>query len=341
MKTLNNSILLISLIILAGCKSGEDHTSAARDLPVANVRAVTVTAMESNMQTEVVGTVRSVNRAVIAAKVTGTIEEMPVVLGSTVKAGDLLVRIGAGEISAKAIQAQAQLEQARRNLERERKLLQKNAATSENVKSLEDVYRVAEAMNREAEAMLGYTAITAPFDGVITAKPGNVGDLATPGAALLHLEDNNRLQVETSAPETLVLHIKPGDTLAIHIPAANLDLAGTVAQVAPAADPMSRTALVKIDIKPEPQLRSGQFARVVIPGKRKKSLFVPSEAIHVFGQMEKLFVVKNNAAQLRLVRTGTVAGGQTEILAGLESGETVAVEDSSRLIDGQPVKIVQ
>ncbi len=339
--TLQHITLIISLLILAGCQTEEKHKPLTMNLPVIDVQATTVVAQEGHLQTEVVGTVQSIDQAVIAAKVTGTIEEIPVVLGSSVKAGDLLVKISAGEISAKAIQAQAQLEQARRNLEREKKLLQKNAATSENVKSLEDMYRVAEAVHREAVTMLGYITVTAPFDGVITAKMTNVGDLATPGIPLLHLEDNSKLQVKASVPETLVLQILPGDSLAIHIPAANLDLKGTVAEVAPVTDPLSRTATVKININSGPQLRSGQFARVIIPGERKESLFVPSAAIHTFGQMEIMFVINENVAHMRLIHTGIVVGDQTEILAGVEPGEVIAITNISQLIDGQPVKIVQ
>jgi len=339
--TLHHVTLVITLLVLAGCQTEEKHKLPAIDLPVVDVQTMTVMTQEGHLQTEVVGTVQSIDQAVIAAKVTGTIEEMPVVLGSTVKAGDLLVKISAGEISARAIQAEAQLEQARRNLDRERKLLQKNAATSENVKSLEDMYKVAEAVHSEAVTMLSYITVTAPFDGVITAKMSNVGDLATPGIPLLHLEDNSRLQVETSIPETLVLQIQPGDTLLVHIPAANLDLQGTVAEIAPVIDPLSRTATVKINITPGPRLRSGQFARVIIPGDRKKSLFVPSTVIHSFGQMEKIFVSSQNKAHLRLIRTGMVVDDLTEVLAGLDPGETIITTNSSQLVDGQPIKTIQ
>ncbi|GAB4344308.1 MAG: efflux RND transporter periplasmic adaptor subunit [Desulfobulbaceae bacterium] len=290
---------------------------------------------------EVVGTVRPVNDALIAAKVTGTIVEMPVALGSIVGKGDLLVKISAGELSARAVQAEAQLEQARRNLEREKKLLKKNAATPESVKSLEDLYRVAEAAHREAVTMLGYTTITAPFAGVITRKRAGVGDLATPGTPLLTLEDTSRLQVEASVPETLILNIEKDQTLNVHIPVARLDITGTVTEVAPAADPLSRTATVKIGVESHSLLRSGQFARVSFPGPARKSLFVPSGAIRTFGQLEQMFVVEEGTARLRLVRTGAVTGEKTEILTGLEEGETFVVSPVADLRDGQPVKMVQ
>lgn len=340
LKTLLISIL--TLAVVAGCRGEHpEKEQTGNQLPPVKVEVMTVTAQEAPLQTEVVGTVQPVDRAEIAAKVTGTIEKIPVVLGSQVKEGDLLVKIIAGEISAKVIQAQAQLEQARRNLEREKKLLEKNAATAENVKSLEEAFRIAEAAHREANVMLSYTTITAPFDGQITSKNANVGDLATPGLPLLQLEDNRKLQVVTSVPEALVLEISPGDILPIQIPAAELDIHGKVAEIAPAADPLSRTAEVKIDIEEKVRLRSGQFARVALPGPKKDSLFVPASAVHVFGQMKRLFIIRKNTVQLRLIRTGMERDGQVEILAGLEPGETIIIRHDADLVDGQPVIIEQ
>ena len=329
------------MLLFVGCQSEDNPPIKSDNLPVVKIRTQIITAQKGHLQTEVVGTVRSVKQAAIAAKVTGTIVELPVVLGSTVKAGDLLVRISAEEISAKAVQARTQLEQAKRNLEREQKLLAKKAATSENVKSLEEMYRVAQAAHREANTMLSYTKITAPFDGVVTVKKAHEGDLATPGTPLLHLEDNSRLQVVASVPETLVLQIHHGDTLAVKIPVVDINTPGTVAELAPSADPQTRTALVKLDIDSGSGLRSGQFARVLIPGERKKSLFVPTSAIHRFGQMEQIYVIRDNKAHLRLIRTGAVIDDQTEILAGLDENETIAVSTDSTLVDGQPITIVE
>jgi len=189
--------LLIGLTGLTGCRGEHQKKVTARDLAPVQVQVVTVTRQKLPAQIELVGTVVPVNRAAIAAKVTGTIEKMPVVLGSRVKKGDLLVQISAEEISARVIQAQAQLAQAKRNLNREQKLLKKNAATSENVKALRDMYRVAKAAYDGARAMLGYTTITAPFNGLVTRKLANVGDLATPGTPLLEIENNKKLQVVT------------------------------------------------------------------------------------------------------------------------------------------------
>ena len=129
------------------------------------------------------GTVQAAESASIAAKISGNITDILVSPGSRVKQGDLLASISAGEISAKLLQVQAQLQQATRNLAREQSLLKKNAATVEMVKTLEDTKKIAEAAYKGARTMLSYTSINAPFDGIITKKHTNVGDLATQSIA--------------------------------------------------------------------------------------------------------------------------------------------------------------
>lgn len=333
--------LAAAMILIGGCRGEHPSPPAAVDLPPVDVQLFTATVWGSARHTEIAGTVRSVDQAVIAAKVTGTIDKMEVVLGSHVRRGDLLVKINAAEISARAAQAKARLDQAERNLARERKLLGKEAATPENVKSLEETARMAAAAHHEARTMLGYTTITAPFDGVVSRKMAHVGDLASPGVPLLHIENLQTLQIVVSVPEALVVGLAAGDTLPVHIPAAGIDLQGQVAEVAPAVDPRSRSATVRIDIDQAPRLQPGQFARVIIPGKAPPTLFVPNAAVQRFGQMDTVFTVEENRARLRLVRTGAVVDGQVEILAGLEAGEAIVINPSPGFIDGQPVRIVQ
>jgi membrane fusion protein, multidrug efflux system len=188
---------------------------------------VSVTVAEVSQQRlpsliEITGTLQAAQRAAIAAKITGVITQIPVELGSAVKAGDLLVTISAEEIAARLDQAEARLAQARRNLEREQNLLRKNAATPETVKSMHDQANIAQAGYREARAMLDATTITAPFDGVVTRKKARSGDLATPGAILLHLENNRTLQVTSAVPESLMLRIRPGDVLTVKVEAAGV-----------------------------------------------------------------------------------------------------------------------
>lgn len=327
-----------SLLSLVGCQSDhQTHQAGEEQLPTAKVSTTTVQVEKAGSLTEVMGTVEAVERATIAARINGHIVELPVLLGSKVKKGDLLVSISAGEISARLLQAQAQLTQAQRNLDREKKLMQKRAATAETVKSLEDVKRIAVASYKEAKTMLGFTRIVAPFDGTITRKFANIGDLATAGKPLLTLENDKSLQVISDIPEALVLQINTGDELPVRIPAAKLDLIGKVTEIAPATDPRSRTAPVKLAIGTYPNIRPGQFARVTLKGGESDVLRVPDSAVSTFGQMERVFVAQDNRARLRLVRSGSRFDSQLEILTGLKDGDTIITRSDIPLHDGQPI----
>lgn len=325
-------------VTVSGCDSDSRHRARQPEaLPSVPVEAVEATVAVPARQVEIMGTVQAADRASIAAKISGNITRLPVKLGSRVEKGALLAAISAGEISAKLLQAQAQLDQAERNLKRERNLLAQNAATPETVKSLEEARQIARAAYDEARTMLSYATITAPFDGIITSKSANVGDLATPGRELLELEGEDRLQVITDVPEAMILDLNLGDTLEVAIPAAGLNLAGSIVEIAPTADPRSRTAPVKLDLPADPKLRSGQFARVSLPSNRGEAILVPAAAVLQFGQMERIFVIRDGYAQLQLVKTGLHHGDTVEILAGLEAGDQVAIAGHQHLRDGQPV----
>ena len=327
--------LLFSLLF--GCRTEDPETRSKVELPIQKVTVAEVQLSPVTNQIEVLGTVASKNRAEISTKVSGTISTMPVVLGSEVRKGDVLLEISAGEIDARLRRAQAEFQQARRNLDREKKLLAKNAATPETVKSLEESLTIAEAAYEEAQTMQGYTHITAPFDGRVTRKMANRGDLATPGKPLLDIEDETQLQVLTEIPEAMIIHMKQGDQLSVRLPSANLTVIGTVTEVAPTANPSTRSGPVKLDIQAHSDLRPGQFARVVLTRKNTDTLTVSNKALVMHGQMEQMFVVDENIARLRLVRTGSRYGDNLEVLSGLAQGERVVVEGQNLLKDGQPV----
>lgn len=341
-KFFTGSLLCVSLILLLGCTEQEKHEKSQEPpLATVSVEVEEVVKETARSRIEVVGTLEAIERASISARISGQIIELPVVLGSKVNTGDLLVKISAGEISAKVLQAEAQLSQVRRNLDRESKLQKQGASTQETVNSLMDATRIAEAAFKEARTMLDYTTITAPFSGTVTKKIANIGDLASPGMVLLQIENGEALQVLAQVPESLLLSVRQGDSLSVQIPAASLMFTGQVAEVAPAADPMSRTAPVKINIPSNPDLRVGQFARIGLRGTKETTLLIARSAVLAKGQMDIVFVVdaSKNVARMRLVKTGVNYDAKVEVLSGLEPGEQVVVSGAELLQDGQPITL--
>jgi len=333
--------LIPSLIMLvaSGCHRPSHESVDAPELPSIRVATEQVRLETVQSREEVPGTIRAVDRAMIAAKVIGTIDSLPVTLGQQVTKGDLLVSILAGEISAKVLQAQAQLDQTARDLKREHELLTKGASTSATVAALEDGVRVLQAVVSEAETMLSYTRVTAPFDGVITRKLANEGDLASPGMPLLEIENPRRFEVVTDVPELLAQTVEVGTEVEVTMPGGEWTAWSTITEMAPAADPVSRTFLAKVAVPEGTAVRSGQFARIRLPGRPIEAILVSSSSVSRYGQIERVYTVEDGRADLRIIKTGARYGDRIEILAGLGPENTIIQNPPADLIDGQPVEI--
>jgi RND family efflux transporter MFP subunit len=303
------------------------------------VRVQTVQTLKRTATEEVVGTVRPKLSAAVSSKVSGLVQQMLVAPGQSVKKGDSLVQIDAREVQARLDQAQAIREQASRELERFTTLLKQNAVTQQEFDAAQSRFRVADASVSEAQTILSHTRILAPFDGIVTAKRADVGDLATPGKPLLDLEDPAMLRLEADVPEALIDNIKLDEKLSVSIPNVSTALQGKVAEMPPTADPASRTFRVKLDLPATSGLRSGLFGRVEVPVAEVIAIRVPTAAVVVRGQMELAFVVVNQHAQLRLVKTGKHLGQEVEMVSGLSPGEAVVIEGAGPLLDGQPVEV--
>ncbi len=187
--------------------------------------------------------------------------------------------------------------------------------------------------------MLSYADVVAPFDGVVTRKLADLGDLAAPGKPLLDLEDPSHLRVETDIPDAIIDGIKSGDTMPVRVSGSTNDVQGTVVEVAPTSDPNSRTFRVKLDIPHVDGLRAGQFARVAVPLAETSALRVPAAALVQRGQLQIVFVVQEKHAVMRLVKAGKRVGDEIEIASGLSPGESVVTDNATMLVDGQPVEV--
>jgi RND family efflux transporter MFP subunit len=337
MKRLLLPILAASIPFFSGCHktSGQNQTG----LPSAAVRAQTVERRSRAATEEVVGTVRPKLSAAIEAKVSGRIEQMLVVPGQTVTNGELLVRLDSHEIQSRLDQAAAARQQAESDFKRASDLMAQKILSQSEFDNVQSKFRIAVAAKAEAKTMFGYTEIVAPFAGVITRKLADVGDLAAPGKTLLQMENPATLRLEADVPAALIGNVKPGDHLKVRISSVTNETAGTVAEMSPAADPNSRTFLVKLDLPDAPGLRSGQFGRVAVPVGEVSAIRVPVSAVIQRGQMELVFVVSNNHAQLRLVKTGARVGDEVEVVSGLDSGEKIVTEGAAALTDGQTMTV--
>lgn len=328
--------------LLAGLATGCGKQQKVQERPALPTALVRVAPAGSGTHTafeEVVGSVRAKQRATVEAKVSGRIARLNATLGKTVTAGEVVCELDVREIKARLDQAVAQSQQAARDLERFSNLLKQEAVTRAEYDATEARSRIAAAAVAEAETMLGYAQVTAPFAGVVTRKLADVGELAAPGRPLLEIENPADLRVEVDVPEALLRRVNLGAKLQVRYDETIKPVEAIVSEIAPGADQNSRTYRVKLDLPTDSSLRSGQFVRVAIPLGETTSVVVPTSAVLTRGQLELAFVVTNNQARLRLVRTAKRLGDMVEIVSGINVGENVVTEGTAALLDGQPVQV--
>jgi multidrug efflux pump subunit AcrA (membrane-fusion protein) len=228
---------------------------------------------------------------------------------------------------------------AKAESERADRLLQVTAARQNQMRARIDQ---AKADIANARIYVGYSRIVAPIDGVVVSKQADVGYMAVPGAPLLTIESSSRYQLHASVEESKLGTIHLNDQAHVVLEAlGNADLLGTVEEIVPAADPATRSYVVKIALANagDIHLRSGLYGKARFVTGQRKILSVPQTAVAQQGQLAGVFVVdQSGVARLRLVKTGRVVGDRIELLSGLNDGEEIVSEGIASLRDGVRVR---
>jgi multidrug efflux pump subunit AcrA (membrane-fusion protein) len=267
--------------------------------------------------------------------------------------------------------AEAALMLARVTHERIADLRAKNSATQNELDEAVAALRGAEARLKVAEARVAeskaavdsavagtsvaqvtasYATLTAPFDGVVTEKMVDPGNMATPGVPLVTVEDDRSFRLEVRLDESRASLVHVGDTVDVRLDerasggpteqttASPAVVAGRVAELQRMLDPGAHDFLVKIDLPAGQSLRSGMYGRAVFRGEPHRGLAIPEAAVSRRGQLVVVFVVgADNRAHLRLVNASEATDGRIEIRAGLVAGERVVVAPPPALVDGSSV----
>jgi len=202
-------------------------------------------------------------------------------------------------------------------------------------------FRITQAMAEweTARIALGDARIVAPATAVVVDRRVEPGTLAVPGQTLLVLEDPRVYRLEAEVPESEMGRIRLGERVPVILDSLRRTLDGRVAEIVPAADPLSRTVTVKLDLPAGPDLRSGLFGRARFPAGRRRALLVPTTALVERGQLASVYVVDaRDVARLRLVTIGARHPDRVEILSGLSAGERVVVHGAARVRDGARVE---
>ena len=210
-------------------------------------------------------------------------------------------------------------------------------ATEARLKQMEARQRQAQAQHSSAAAVLSYSRIVAPIDGVVAAKSVDEGTVVMPGTPLLTVEDTGHFRLDANVPANFLGLIHIGESVPVTMGAEQAE--GRVIEVVPAADPSTRTFIAKVELPTNCHCQSGQYGSASFAVGSTTRLLVPGAALVQRGELEGLFVINpDGMAYYRLVKTGKTFGNQVEILSGLDDGERVAVSKIDQLSDGVRVQ---
>jgi len=218
--------------------------------------------------------------------------------------------------------AQRELDQAEAEyLQAEARLSQ----TRDAVTGAEAGLRQAAKLTEESQIARGYTEIRAPEDMEVARRMAEPGDLAVPGKPLLIVQTAGSLRLEAHVREGLIARVRPGAELTVAVPALDRTVIGVVEEVVPAADPTTRTFLVKVGLPELLGAYPGMFGRLLVPAGIRRAVLLDARAVARTGQMETVRVRDGETWRTVYVRTNPAPGGEVEVLSGLAGGEAVAL----------------
>lgn len=337
--------------VFAGTKDNAPQADNALSVKVAAAQYLdTVPSLAFN------GTLEGQTSATVSAKISGRVEQVLVQEGQQVKAGDPLVKLEAVELANSARQAgdsvrkaQANYELALNDYNRYQTLLDKGAVSEQQFDNAKAKLRSAEAdlssataNQSSAQQQYSYGLITSPVDGVVANKTATVGQVVSPGAALMVVQDINQVYAVVNVEQKELGRIKVGQKANVTIDAyPDKVFPGVVEVMNPEAGAASRMFRTKIKLdNSNADLKPGMFASVqLVTGDSVQVLTVPQAAVVQKQGQYYIFIAENGKAIRRQVDIGEVTGNTIVVKSGLNPGEQVITTSVSKLKDGDSVKI--
>jgi RND family efflux transporter MFP subunit len=350
----------LALSVLAG------PGPALAQMPPPQVTVEEVRAEREWSELRVVGRVVALREGGVAARVAAPVREVRVQVGDRVAAGAPLVELDTLRLQlalelarASRDAAAAQVEEARKNLallqQELRRLegLRRSAAfpraqyedkaaqievEQARIAAAEARLAEAEAEMRRRGADLADAAITAPYAGVVTARPANPGEYVQVGDTVIELVDVSELEVEADVPGSWVAQLSGEVSVTLADGGARLRPRAVI----PVENPLTRTRAVRfafLDPKPE-GLAVGQSVGLVLRASGQREVVtVPKDAVSVARGGYRVFVVDGDTAEPRVVELGEAIGDRFVVRSGLGPGDRVVVRGNERLQPGQKVRI--
>lgn len=301
------------------------------------------------------GSVAAWQEAIIGAEVNGLkLREVRVNVGDVVRKGQVLATFSAETVQADVLQAQASLLEAEASAaaasadaQRAATLKDTGALSAQQIAQFNTAEATAKARVQAAKAMLtsaqvrrNNAQLTAPDNGVISARNATVGSVVGAGAELFRMVRQGRLEWRAEVTSSEIAKIKPGTAVSVTA-ASGATVNGKVRIIAPTLDPVTRNALVYVDIPQHPDIKAGMYAKGDFNLGAQNALTLPQQALVLRdGFTYAMRIDPNNKVSQIKVQTGKRSGDAVEILSGVKAGEKFVASGAAFLADGDTVKVV-
>jgi len=338
---------LILGIIIVGAALMAKRLIKERLVPVP-VDPINVSVMEvrSGPASELVsfaGRIEAMHDVMVATEMSGRFTEMPVDVGSIVKAGDVLIKIDDAIEQAAMVRAAAEYEDAMRELGRVGRLAETGAVSQSVLDSAETRMQFARANKHESEARLKKCTLTSPVNGRVEERFVEVGEYAGDGNIAFRIADLSKVKVAAYFPGADIVDVKEGQEIRFTVSSfPDEEFSGQVTFTAFAANPGKNAFRVEIvSDNSSGKLRAGMIANVVLERVTKVpvvripfSSVLPRKGEHI------VFVWENGCAVRKTVRIHSLAGESALISSGIGAGERLIVAGQRFLQDGTRVRVM-
>lgn len=289
------------------------------------------------------GLVEATRQSTVSAQIGGRVKEIYFDVGDAVSRGQVILRIDEREAAqalagsqAQVLQAQANVQNAKSTYERSKQLLAQKFISQAALDKAQADYKVALAQAAASEAgagqaslSRGYTAVVAPYAGVVAARMVELGEMVMPGKPLMTGFDPSEMRVVVSVPQYKMSDIGAKPDVMVEIPSLARWIKAASTRVQPIADARTHSTLVRVYLPAnEAGLYPGMYVRAHFVVGKVKKLVVPASAVLRRSEVVAAFVVDGKGiASLRQIRVGESAiEGLVEVLSGLKEGEKVAMD---------------
>jgi membrane fusion protein (multidrug efflux system) len=318
--------------------------------PPSAVTTVVVKAETWQPVLSAVGSLKAVHSVTISTDLAGIVEQIAFESGTTVKKGDLLVKLDSQQEEAQLRSAEARLNLARTDLERKRELVEKKAIAAADWDMARSELAQAEAAVEEMKALVARKRLTAPFDGMVGVRMVSPGQYINPGAPIVPLQSMDPIFVEFAVPQQNLESVAVGKKLRLTVGGVAGKFEGAITAIDSLVDPNSRNILIQGTVRNAGhKLRQGMFADVeVLLPETEGVLAIPSSAVAYAPYGDSVFVLREKKgadgqtvkeAEQVFVQLGPKRGDQVSVLSGLNDGDEVVSSGVFKLRPGAPVRV--